>query len=354
MNDSTRLIMQILADERNVIPYRVPLARAIGSITSTIFLQQVQYWWVRQGFQPFYKFRSPCTHSFYKKGDSWCEELGFTTGGFDTARRHVAIKKIAGMTMAEARVLTRKDDVIKPVIYWTNAGRLTYYTIHAPALEELLVRVYLNTESVISKLRNPELANSGNQSLQTTESEITISEPTKSHQEPTTADAPAFPEALPSEPVPHPTIERLRREAGDDYLSLAAHCATTRHAANVPADLSQRPTPWQTNIVSDAEFAICQRVADLWAGGKMAGIPRFIDPQVEAAGEVLRMFDDDVGKALETIMLYHEQYEADWQRTGQRPFTVAGPQSLVNVLRTFEAEASYETEAPPRARRMLF
>jgi len=147
------LIMKILASERTTIPYRPKLARVLGGVTAAILLQQIQYWWVRTDCLPFYKFNEPCDHPFYHTGDSWTEELGFTRSNLRTARQRIAIKKPEGTTMQEARLRTISSVPPKPVVFWTNAGRLTYYTIHPPALIKILRTAYLNTESDFSKIQ---------------------------------------------------------------------------------------------------------------------------------------------------------------------------------------------------------
>lgn len=145
MDNDVALIMKLQAN-RHIILYRPEIARIVGGAAAAIFLQQVQYWWVQQGFKAFYKFNAPCRHKFYRSGDSWREELGFSASNLRTARRLVAIKKKAGTTMQEARLRTMTGK-IKPVIYWTNPGRVTYYTIHPPAYLQVLREAYMDGES---------------------------------------------------------------------------------------------------------------------------------------------------------------------------------------------------------------
>lgn len=164
MADNIALIMKILASERTTIPYRPKLARVIGGVTAAILLQQIQYWWVRTDFLPFYKFNEPCDHPFYTAGDSWAEELGFTRSNLRTARQCIAIKKPGGTTIQEAQ-LRAMDNPPRPVIFWTNTGRLTYYTIHPPAFIRILKAAYLprsewglNPQSGLTKRHNVPLA----------------------------------------------------------------------------------------------------------------------------------------------------------------------------------------------------
>ena len=177
-----QLIMKILASERYNIPYRPALAALTGSATAALLLQQIQYWWTIQDFNAFYKFNAPCQHKFYRPGDSWTEELGFSKSTFYTARRKIAVKKPEGVTMAEARYLTLQAPT-RPVIFWTNAGRLTYYTIHAPAFLQLLETIYLNPVLEFTKIAIPELPKSRKSIYLNRESGFRITETTIDHPE---------------------------------------------------------------------------------------------------------------------------------------------------------------------------
>ncbi|RKY07993.1 MAG: hypothetical protein DRP56_04845, partial [Planctomycetota bacterium] len=125
-------------DQRMSIPYR-PQYTAIagGRPASAILLQQISYWWSISKCKPFYKFKAPCSHDAYKEGDSWCEELGFSTGVFDTAIRHIGKKITKGVSKTEAR----KTHL---VIYWIDRNRVTWYQLN----EELFgLASYLAYES---------------------------------------------------------------------------------------------------------------------------------------------------------------------------------------------------------------
>lgn len=174
--DAIKLIMHIMATEKNNIPYRPELAAHLRSITAAILLQQVQYWWTVSHFQPFYKFIAPCRHPLYRPGDSWTEELGFTRGGFTTARNRIALKKPGQVKLQEAIYLTTHatDKRIRPVIYWTNAGRVSYYTVHAPAYLQLLQTVYLDPETERTKIRKTLIGKAGNQVYLNPETGFTV------------------------------------------------------------------------------------------------------------------------------------------------------------------------------------
>jgi len=166
------MIVKLLADDQNTIPYRPPIARIYrehgnrAPINATIFLQQAIYWWAREwpkhpSFTPFYKFNMPSSHSHYRPGDSWIEELQMTKKEFLTARSKIGLKKRQQVPLAQARALAanpRNGNLPRPVIFWTNANRLTYYTICLPALLLILDAAYPNKEETML-LEEPAMLN---------------------------------------------------------------------------------------------------------------------------------------------------------------------------------------------------
>ena len=85
MND---ILLQVLADDKQLIIYRKELNKLTGSVTASILLQQLIFYASQKKYKPFYKFIEPCSNELYRKGDSWTEELGFTKR-FLTLRRKV-------------------------------------------------------------------------------------------------------------------------------------------------------------------------------------------------------------------------------------------------------------------------
>ena len=76
------------------------------------------------GGLPVYLFRSPCKHLLYKPGESITEQLAFTERELDHALGKIGVK-----TQRKADCLTKAGINQKPVIFWTDYTRLTYYTI---------------------------------------------------------------------------------------------------------------------------------------------------------------------------------------------------------------------------------
>jgi hypothetical protein len=137
-------MVDCLAQERMVIPYRPELAKHLKSINSAILLQQIIFRWIGNGRRPFYKFKEPCRHSKYRPGDSWVEELGFSRREFDTALRNIATWKKSGVSMSDAKKAG------KPVVYWRTRDVCIFYTVNVPAVLNLFKAVYGETNRQVA------------------------------------------------------------------------------------------------------------------------------------------------------------------------------------------------------------
>lgn len=129
------------------VAYRPEFNRFTGSVTATLFLQQVYYYYtfVSKG-QPFYKFNAPCKHVLYlkgkvakddkpvKTGDSWEERLGFTKNKLIEARDKVSFK-VTPSTIPPMRVFDDNDELLPVyhlVYYWTDLNNVTHYLLNEP------------------------------------------------------------------------------------------------------------------------------------------------------------------------------------------------------------------------------
>lgn len=172
MSDDLTVAIGLLTEDREKIPYRPQLAKRLG-VTSAILLQQIIYWWDKNDRRPFYKFKQPCGHKLYQEGDSWCEELAFTRREFDTALRCIATRKAAQTTLEQAR------QEGKPVVYWTDRGRVTHYMVNVSALMDILRQAYpLKAESASSKSAKAPPAKAGNERHQKPDSDFINTETT--------------------------------------------------------------------------------------------------------------------------------------------------------------------------------
>lgn len=118
-------MFKIIANDKNIIPYRKELNLITGGALESIFLAQLLYWYEQSGGE-FYKFREPCEHELYKEGDSWTEELGFSIKIID---RIIKVFKDKGF-------LTTR----------TTIDRVTFYNLNIELINELLSEVYTSDE----------------------------------------------------------------------------------------------------------------------------------------------------------------------------------------------------------------
>lgn len=135
-------ILEVLADDTTILPYRKELREIAGSVVATIFLGQLLYWAKRKG-NGFYKFKTPSENNpYYKKGDSWCEELGFSVDELDGA-----IKKLKAANLLDKKTLP---------------DRRTIWTLNLELLSDKLSKLKATTE--FTQMGKPELRNRENPS----------------------------------------------------------------------------------------------------------------------------------------------------------------------------------------------
>lgn len=130
-----RPLSRMLAGEYRAISYRPELVDIAGSVTGAILLQQITYWAARSKWRAFFKFRAPCAHEDFRKGDSWTEELAFSGHEFDSALRKIATKVTKGRSKNGAMEYAL-------VVYWTDSSRRTWFLLNWRLLEERLGEVY--------------------------------------------------------------------------------------------------------------------------------------------------------------------------------------------------------------------
>lgn len=128
-------IVDMLAEDREVIAYRPKLRAIAGSALGAILLQQILHRAKNNHWKPFWKFTAPCGNEDCRPGDSWLEELGFTESEFSLARDAIATKISTGM---------KKSDLLNEVLvfYWTDSTRKTWYEVNRPLLSALLDELY--------------------------------------------------------------------------------------------------------------------------------------------------------------------------------------------------------------------
>lgn len=131
-------ILDILAEDNSLISYRPSLNKITDSVTATILLQQIIFYWKISGKKKFYKFREPCKHKKYRDGDSWTEVLGFSLSEFDGAIKKVGFKK------GKTKNRIKKEDAF--VVYYRDKEGLTWYELQENRLREAFSQIYLLNE----------------------------------------------------------------------------------------------------------------------------------------------------------------------------------------------------------------
>ena len=119
-------MFKIIANDKNIIPYRKELNLITGGALESIFLAQLLYWYEVNDCNEFLKFREPCDHPLYRQGNSLVEELGFSIKIID---RIIKVFKDKGF------LRTR-----------TTLNRTTYYKVNIELINELLSDVYTSDE----------------------------------------------------------------------------------------------------------------------------------------------------------------------------------------------------------------
>lgn len=112
-------VLNVIRQDQNIVIYRPEFRQIAGSVTASILLQQIIYRCGDKG--EFYKFKEPCKHKLSRGGDSWCEELEFSSEEFDTT-----LKKISTKVNKDSDL----SNITTPVYYWTTIDRVTYYALN--------------------------------------------------------------------------------------------------------------------------------------------------------------------------------------------------------------------------------
>lgn len=117
------------------LKYCPELNQLTGSITASLLLCQLEYWFDKTQGEAFYKFLEPCGHGSYKKGDAWVEELGFSKAEF-----RLAFSRIGKVYKSKKAYSESKDpfDGKLYLSYYDRFKKLTYYMRNTSLVNELL------------------------------------------------------------------------------------------------------------------------------------------------------------------------------------------------------------------------
>ncbi len=141
-------LLNILAQDKDIITYRKELNVITGSVTATILLQQLIYWDNKNDHKPFYKFIEPCNNEKYTDGDSWTEELGFSKYEFTTA-----YKKLESLG-----IVSKKK----------NMMNVTFYALNSTVLAKLIMSIYGSEENQSTEVKNTDFDYSKSLTTETT------------------------------------------------------------------------------------------------------------------------------------------------------------------------------------------
>jgi hypothetical protein len=134
-----------LAITKNCIPYFKELRTLAGSVTASILMQQLDYWFSKNEGKPFYKFKAPCNNQYYKNCDSFTEELGFSIEEFTNAFAKI------GTVYKSKTEFDNESDKFKGMFYCSYFDRkegLTFYYRNNALLDKKLNDLFtVNAES---------------------------------------------------------------------------------------------------------------------------------------------------------------------------------------------------------------
>lgn len=136
-----------------VIPYFPQLRSLAGGVTATILMQQLEYWFDKSGGY-FYKFLEPAEkgHPYYKHGDSWTEELGYSKDEFRTAFDKIGVRHKSRTqyekAVAAGKAFTKSNgDEVYYCSYFDNQQKLTFYFRNDGPLDNA-IEILMKTEPI--------------------------------------------------------------------------------------------------------------------------------------------------------------------------------------------------------------
>lgn len=118
------MFYRAIGNTARVIPYTGALRSLAGQVTSTILLQQLEYWFVRypDGFS---KYLEPCKKNI--PGNSWTEELYFSAEEFITAFEGIGVRY---KSKSEYKKANKSGDPFNGKLYLSIYDRLNHTTFY--------------------------------------------------------------------------------------------------------------------------------------------------------------------------------------------------------------------------------
>ena len=187
-----------LAITARPIPYHKAYRAVAGSVTAAILWQQLEYWFDRMQYRPFFKFLESVEDGKfgYKKGDSWTEELGFSAIEFRNAFKKIGV---AYTSKAAFDAVEEKFKGKMYCSYYNKVSRQTWYFRNGAAVKANLQRlgnpISRDEETSSLETRKPHL------DIQETTQEITQKTTKEKKDKRNTADAVLLFEKAENEPT---------------------------------------------------------------------------------------------------------------------------------------------------------
>ena len=134
----------LLANVSRAIPYYPELNSITGSVTASLLMVQLEYWFSKTSGKAFYKFLESCEHESYTLGDSWVEEIGFSKKEFKNA-----FSKI-GITYESKKSYVAAEDKFEGMYYLSYRDRvkgLTFYMRNNELIDAKLMEWSIKSDS---------------------------------------------------------------------------------------------------------------------------------------------------------------------------------------------------------------
>ncbi|MDA3732865.1 hypothetical protein PBV87_15415 [Niameybacter massiliensis] len=134
----------ILANVSRAIPYYPELNTLTKSVTASLLMVQLEYWFSKTNGRNFYKFLEGCEHPSYVPGDGWLEEIGFSKKEFKNA-----FSKI-GITYVSKKEYDQASDKFEGMYYLSYRDRvkgLTFYQRNNELLDQVLTNWATKSDS---------------------------------------------------------------------------------------------------------------------------------------------------------------------------------------------------------------
>lgn len=137
-----------LVDGRRGVFVPFAFLKIIRNHQQAMLLSQICYYAAGKNYKPFYKFKMPCDHPAYKKGDSWSEILCMSEDQLDNN-----LKAICQRLKAD-----EKPEDYPEALVWVKRDKnnVTYYMVNKPLILKLM------KDNETPRSRKGEMTDSGN------------------------------------------------------------------------------------------------------------------------------------------------------------------------------------------------